>query len=203
MCLDVAQTAERLSILQEKQVIKDLTTYLRQKASQNDSLSDLSSLLVPSNSSQVGLILTERLINIPSEVVPPMYTMLLEEIAWALQEKEPYTFSHYLILSKTYSEVASTLDQEDNRPNKKKRQDTSGKRDKEVFYFHPEDQVLERHSVCHGYFDYTRQEHEGHSDSKRTFQELGIRPRGSMILIEGKRFEAAVKAVSEYLSPSG
>jgi len=31
--------------------------------------------------------------------------MLLEEIAWAQEEKEPYTFSHYLILSKTYIEV--------------------------------------------------------------------------------------------------
>jgi len=131
-----------------------------------------------------------------------MYTMLLEEIAWALEEKEPYTFSHYLILSKTYVEVISTLDEEDNRPNKKKRKDTGAKQDKETFYFHPEDELMERHSICHGHFPYTKQEHEGHADSKRAFQELGIRPQGSMILIEGKAFEGAVKAVSEYLSPS-
>lgn len=131
-----------------------------------------------------------------------MYTMLLEEIAWALEEKEPYTFSHYLILSKTYVEVTSTLDEEDNRPNKKKRKDTGAKQDKETFYFHPEDEVLERQSICHGHFSYTKQEPEGHADSKRAFQELGIRPQGSMILIEGKAFEGAVKAVSEYLSPS-
>ncbi len=131
-----------------------------------------------------------------------MYTMLLEEIAWALEEKEPYTFSHYLIISKTYAEVASTLDEENNRPNKKKRKDTGAKRDTETFYFHPEDEVLERHSICHGHFPYTKQEHEGHSDSKRTFQELGIRPQGSMILMEEKAFEGAVKAISEYLNPS-
>lgn len=131
-----------------------------------------------------------------------MYTMLLEEIAWALEEKEPYTFSHYLVLSKTYAEVASALDEGNNRPNKKKRKDTAAKQGTEIFYFHPEDEVLERHSICHGHFPYTNQEHEGHSDSKRAFQELGIRPQGSMILIEGKAFEGAVKSVSEYLSPS-
>ncbi len=189
-----------LYILQEKQVIKDLTTYLRQKTSRNPSLSPLSDLLSSPNSAQIGLILTERLVNIPSEVAPPMYTMLLEEIAWALEEKEAYTFSHYLILSKNYTEVASTLDEE-SRPSKKKKNDAGAKRANEVFYFHPEDEVLERHSLCHGSFDYTKQEHEGHSDSKRTFQELGIRPQGSMILIEGQKFEAAVKAISEYLSP--
>lgn len=131
-----------------------------------------------------------------------MYTMLLEEIAWAQEEKEPYTFSHYLILSKTYIEVASALDQEDNRPHKKKKKDAGAKQDKEIFYFHPEDEVLGRHSVCQGGFDYTKQEGEGHSDSKRTFQELGIKPQGHMILIEGKEFEGAVKVVTDYLKPS-
>lgn len=131
-----------------------------------------------------------------------MYKMLLEEIAWALEDKEPYTFSRYLILSKTYMEVASTLDEEESRPQKKKKKDAGAKQNKELFYFHPEDEVLERHSVCHGGFEYTKQEGEGHSDSKRTFQELGVRPQGHMILIEGKGFEGAVKAVAEYLKSS-
>ena len=47
----------------------------------------------------------------PSEISPPMYTMLLEEIQWALEEKEPYQFTHYLIWSKVYNEVASALDE--------------------------------------------------------------------------------------------
>ena len=91
-------------------------------------MAQLSNLLSPSTNSQVGLILTERLINMPSEIVPPMYTMLLEEIGWALEEKEPYTFSHYLILSKTYKEVDSKLDQEESRPTKKKKKGDCGSR---------------------------------------------------------------------------
>jgi len=93
-----------------------------------------------------------------------MYTMLLEEVAWALEEKEPYTFSHYLILSKTYWEVASKLDVEDDRPKKKKRNTDQSR---ELFYFHPEDEVFQRHAAGYGSFEYTRPVEDGQSDSKR------------------------------------
>jgi len=183
----------------EKPVIKDLTRYLIQKSSTIPTLSNsLQTILSPGSGSEVGLILTERVINIPSEVVPPMYTMLLEEISWALEEKEPYKFSHYLILSRTYNEVVSTLDQEDNRPQKKKKTINV---EKELFYFHPEDEVLQRHALGFGGFEYSKDEGEGKADSKRAFQEEGIRPQGHVILIEGANFERAVKDVGEFLSP--
>ena len=128
-----------------------------------------------------------------------MYTMLLEEINWALEENEPYDFSHYIIVSKTYEEIESQLDMEESRPQKKrKKSDQTGA---ERFYFHPEDEKFERHAMCSGSFEYTRQYDEGHSDSKRAFQEAGIRPVGSLIVIDKSKFEAAVNDVAEYLKP--
>jgi protein BCP1 len=184
--------------LQDKPVIKDLITYIQRKASKPGfaPLQDLLSLPSPP---AIGLVLTERLINIPAEVVPPMYTMLLEEIGWALEENEPYDFTHYLILSRTYEEVTSKLDQEEVRPQKKKKKAKNGKGD--VFYFHPEDEVFQRHALCYGNFTHTHQQPEGYSDSKRAFQEVGIRPQGHMILLEASKFEAAVADVREYLEP--
>lgn len=172
------------------------------------------------NGSRIGIILTERLINIPSEVVPPMYKMLLEEISWAVEEDEPYRFSHYVVLSKTYTEVESVLDDEEGdggnsgkgKKMKKKRQrmgmgkDGSSVRAAQeqdnIFYFHPEDEVLRRFATCWGGFEYVNQKGEGETDAKRTFQELGIRPQGHVILIEAGKFQAAVKAVEEYFAPS-
>ncbi|KMP02666.1 bcp1 [Coccidioides immitis RMSCC 2394] len=159
----------------------------------------LNELLSQPSVPQIGLILTERLINIPTEVIPPMYTMLLEEIQWALEASEPYQFTHYLIISKTYEEVESKLDMEDDRPQKKKKKAANGK--PETFYFHPEDEILQKHALCYSTYPYTHQQAEGHSDSKRAFQELGIRPHGSMILIEASKFETAVNAVKDYASP--
>lgn len=146
----------------------------------------------------IGLILTERVINMPSEVVPPMYNMLLEEMAWAVQDKEPYNFSHYLIVSKNYEEIESKLDLEESRPQKKKKK--AGE-NAQQFFFHPEDEVLQRHAMCTAPIEYTHQQDDGHSDSKRAFQEVGIRTNGSLTLIDGSKFEAAVKAVTEYLNP--
>ena len=187
-----------LQVHKEKAFVTNLIRYLKGKASSNPANSQLAELLLRPEVPPVGLILTERLINVPSEVAPLMYSMLLEEIQWALEEKEPYTFTHYLILSKTYKEVASKLDEEDDRPKKKKKASGSS----EVFYFHPEDEVFQRHTLCQGSFDYSTKQDEGHSDSKRAFQELGIKPQGHMMLIEAGKFKTAVKDVAEYLSPS-
>jgi len=182
-------------------VIKSITDYILGQANANTNLSPLKGLLDRNSKAQVGLILTERLINVPPQVVPPMYKMLLEEISWAIEEKEPYEFSYYLIFSKTYTEVSSSLDQEVDTPQKKKKkQKTSSQStaDASVFYFHPEDEVLIRHASIQGGFSYLR-EGEGQSDSKRAFQDLGIKPRGHVMLIEASRFEAAVKVVEDFV----
>jgi protein BCP1 len=164
-------------------------------------LSSFPDLISPSSQKEVGLILTERLINMPTEIVPPMYNMLMEEVEWANHDDEPYTFSHYLILSKTYKEVESKLDAEEARSSKKMKKDKSVADN--TFYFHPEDEILHKYALGYGNFDYTSESDEGRADSKRAFQEMGIVPQGHMILIERSRFEEAVKAVTGYLQSQG
>jgi protein BCP1 len=180
----------------EKKVIKDLTAYLVEKAKSSQALAPLSNVLA--SSSQVGLVLAERLINVPAEISPPMYTMLIDEIEAAVEDKEPYEFTHYLIISKTYLELASALDEEDAPRTKRSK---ASKTNRESFYFHPEDEVLQRHALALGSFEYSKDEGEGMADSKRAFSDMGIKPQGSMILIEASKFEGAVKAIGEYLSP--
>ena len=187
--------------MQDKPVIKILIDYLLQRTKSTTTLAPLSKLLKSEEDVQVGLILTERLMNIPSEVVPPMYRMLLEEIAWALEEKEPYHSTHYLILSKTYLEVTSNLDEE-TRPQKKKKKGRGMGDEKEVFYFHPEDEVLQRHALAWGGYTYTREEEDRQADARRAFQGAGIKPQGHAILIEAAKFESAVKDIEDFLRSS-
>ncbi|MCJ1390683.1 Mss4p nuclear export [Xylographa bjoerkii] len=182
----------------EKPVVKSLIDYIVRQTSTNSALSPVADLLQTSETTTVGLILTERLINIPSEVVPPMYRMLLEEITWAIEEKEPYSFSHYLIISKTYKEVSSKLDTGDDRPQKKKKKEDS----KQVFYFHPEDEVLQRHAIAYGDYTYVKEEADGQADAKRAFQDLGVKPQGHMILLEASQGEDTVKALEDFLRPA-
>ncbi|KAG9245011.1 p21-C-terminal region-binding protein-domain-containing protein [Calycina marina] len=179
----------------EKPVIKDLIKYIKEKAKTSPNLAPVEGILSPTV--QVGLVLTERLINAPAEISPPMYGMLIDEVESAVDDKEPYEFTHYLIISKTYQEIESTLDHEDAPKQKKSK---AGKSARETFYFHPEDEVLQRHALAYGTYEYTKDEGEGMADSKRAFQEMGIKPQGSMILIEARKFEGALKAIGEYLN---
>ncbi|CAI7589437.1 unnamed protein product [Penicillium manginii] len=181
----------------DKPVIQDLIKYIKTKAAANPSLAALNELLSQKTVPSIGLVLTERVINMPGQIVPPMYNMLLEEMAWAIQDKEPYSFTHYLIISRGYEEVESKLDIQESRPQKKSKK---GSKENPHYFFHPEDEVLQRHALCSGTLEFTHQQDDGHSDSKRAFQELGIRTNGSLILIDGAQFEPAVKAVGEYLS---
>ncbi|KND87830.1 Protein BCP1 [Tolypocladium ophioglossoides CBS 100239] len=175
----------------EKEPMKDILKYLVDKAQTNDSLSAIPRLINGGN--HIGLVFSERLINVPPEIGPPMYSMLIDEVEAAVEDKEPYEFTHYLILSKTYQEVESTLDVEDRK--RKKAKETSS-----IYYFHPEDEVLHKHAVAHGSFKYTKEE-DAVADSKRAFQEMGVKAFGHMILIEASKFEGAVKAINAYLSP--
>ncbi|KAL8804977.1 MAG: hypothetical protein Q9223_006496 [Gallowayella weberi] len=176
-------------------VIKQLIGYLGTQAATTPELLPLNHVLDPSSGNEVGLILTERLINIATELVPPMYDMLLEEVSWAIDDKELYTFTHYLIMSRTYLAVPSTFNQRTNRPNKKSKPNAKEgiEEGHSMYYFHPEDEVLQRHATLHGSFEHLKQPSEGASDAKSTFHDFGIKTRGHLILIEAARFEAAVK----------
>ena len=182
--LNLAQTAD-------KKPVADLVQYLAQKAGSNPSLAPVADILA--SNSRVGLILSDRLINMPSEIVPPMYSMLIDEIEAAVEDKEPYDFTHYLIVSKTYNEVQSTLDQGERK--RKKVKDEAA-----LCYFHPEDEVFQKHAVAYGSYPFTKDD-ESTADSKRAFQEMGVKSSGSMILLEASKFSEAVKAVGDYFSP--
>jgi protein BCP1 len=109
-----------------------------------------------------------------------------------VEDKEPYKFTHYLIVSKTYHEIESTLDVEERKKKK-------GKQDPALFYFHPEDEVLQKHAIAYGSYPFTKVD-DAVADSKRAFQEMGVMPMGSMILVEASKFAEAVQAIGDYLS---
>ena len=52
-----------------------------------------------------------------------------------MEDREPYEFTHYLIMSKTYNEVASNLPTEDQPPSKKKKGGKGDGGEAEMFYF--------------------------------------------------------------------
>ena len=180
-----------------KPVMQAIKAYLSSKA--RSSSTEAIAKVLDATDGQVGLVLTERVINMPHQTIPPMYTMLLEEINWAREAQEPYNFTHYLILSRAYTEVISQLEDAVPPSAKKSKPSSSAAVTPEVFYFHPEDEILKDRASASCAFEYTHQGDEGSSDSKRAFHETGVKAQGLMMLIDASRFDSTVKAVSEYL----
>ncbi|AET40260.1 protein-transporting protein BCP1 Ecym_5518 [Eremothecium cymbalariae DBVPG len=98
---------------------------------------------VESSNKSCGLIVGERLINMPNQVVPPLYKITLEDVKKVSGKGMAYDF--YVIVSRKY-EVSydDDDDDDDDDTNPRKRVKNS-----EVDYFHEEDRFLEKHSKIH------------------------------------------------------
>ena len=66
-------------------MIQSLKKYLMEKAKGNQGVTD-----VLTSEQEVGLVLSERIINMPPAVAAPSYKMLLEEIQWANEDVRPF-----------------------------------------------------------------------------------------------------------------
>lgn len=178
----------------EKPVVQSLAKYILDQAKKNPSLEPITQVM-NSSDAQVGFLLAERTMNVPTALIPPMYKMLAEEVEWAVKDNEPYKFTHYLIISKTYLEIASALDREDGQARKKQKKQSEA----QTFYYHPEDEITHRHATTFGNYSYDREEAEGQSDSRRAFQEEGIKPLGHMILLEASKYDALVADLEAFV----
>lgn len=208
-------TVLNLKVHGENEGIKKLLSYLfAQLAKDPSSASFLSTLKQTLESKTVGLIISERLLNIPIEIAPPMYKMLVEELQWAVDDGEPYIFDAYLVLSKTYKETTSALDAEEEadappEPAKKKwKFGAKGKAKKKVnepsattFYFHLEDELLVKEGVS-GSFPY-KADTEGTADAKRVFGEFGIVPRGFAVLVDKDGMTRAIENMQKVFPQEG
>lgn len=73
---------------------------------------------------------------VPPQTIPPAYKMLLDEIQWAIEDKEPFQFDHVILFSRTYREVEN--EPEDVvKPRKKQKQQTLN----HSFYY-PEEEIF-------------------------------------------------------------
>jgi protein BCP1 len=190
--LSVINISENLS----KPCVKTLVDYIFHKTSKQTEFNLMLRKLLAKNSKlKTGLIISERMINMPVEVVPPMYKMLFDEMEKAEDAHEKYEFDYFLVISKIYKLVTSTMDDEDKKAKKKKTVVAQEQMD----YFHYEDIILEEHAAYNGFYNYDQVKQE--TDSRRVFTEYGIDPKLSLILIDKDKLKATVPLMEEKFPP--
>ncbi|KAJ6512025.1 p21-C-terminal region-binding protein-domain-containing protein [Mycena vitilis] len=157
--------------------------------------------LFASPNNQVGLVLCERLVNMPVQTVPPMYRMLSDEIKWALADNEPYAFTHLLFVSRAYSLSAAEEEALANRAPQGKSKSAKKARKAQppaqarpadgVYSFHPEDACIEEHALHSLSYPFSASPEPREADS------FGLDVRGCLMLVEASRWEALVARMSE------
>ncbi|KAJ7596518.1 p21-C-terminal region-binding protein-domain-containing protein [Mycena floridula] len=197
-------TVLNMHVHQNHPSIKALAAYfLRQAASRDPSFHSILQNLFAQSDSHVGLVLCERLINMPVQVIPPMYNMLTEEIKAAVDQNQPYKFSHLIFVSRTYHLTPSEQEMlAQPRPSATK---SKSKRSKHrgpepqvaapadnIFSFHPEDDCIRQHS-SHA-LDYT---FIAASPEPRDQESFGLDTRGRMMLLPIEKFPDMVTKMGE------
>ncbi|KAA0046330.1 protein BCCIP-like protein [Cucumis melo var. makuwa] len=79
-------TALNLERYKDSRSIMDLKQYLLKVCKDNERENDLKKLLEEQTSS-VGLIVSQRLVNLPPQLLPPLYDALFDEISWATEDE--------------------------------------------------------------------------------------------------------------------
>ncbi|KAF8525254.1 p21-C-terminal region-binding protein-domain-containing protein [Hysterangium stoloniferum] len=189
-------TVLNLAVHKDNVAIKTLTQYILKKAAASPSLQSMLQTLFTTQ--QVAFVFSERLINMPVQVVPPMYRMLSDEMQWAIEENEPYTFSHYIFISRTYRLSA----EEENAMEDVQMTSPPTKRSKKKFTpaakptvpsvhsFHPEDEQIQK-------FAAHTLDYEFSNKQPREQDSFGTDVAGRLMLMPADRFPALVRAMAE------
>jgi len=198
-------TVLNMHVHQNHPSIKALINYVLHKSSDNPGLhTTLQSLFAQSNS-QVGFVFCERLINMPVPVIPPMYRMLNDELKWAVDDGEPYTFTHLLFISRTYhlspDEEASMLQQP--RSKRKKRVPKTNTNavppQNGIYSFHPEDEYIMQLASHTHHYPYSSQQQQQPRDK----ESFGLDTRGRIMLVPGEKLGELVRGLGERFGEMG
>ncbi|KAF9915489.1 Mss4p nuclear export [Lobosporangium transversale] len=179
--------------LKPSQAMVQIRDYVFTKSKQNEKLHvKLKELLSAGSSKEVGLIISERFINMPVETAPPMWRMLLEEVKDAVERGLPFNFEYYLLLCPTYHEVApkTDFDEDTPKPSRKKAKMV----DPVTFFFHPEEEMLQQYAEFTQDFKLTTPPTV--AESRNTFEDYGIAPARRMMLIHRDKIPEVVQLMT-------
>ncbi|KAI4893583.1 hypothetical protein NFI96_021376 [Prochilodus magdalenae] len=138
-------------------------------------------------SQAVGLLLSERFINVPPQIALPLYRQLLDEMAEAQRTNKPSGKCHYcLLISKTCQEAKKTIP-------------TRGPPKEDVMFVNAEEEFFYEQAVAK--FNYSVQEEADSCLAGRwSFDDVPMKPFRTVSLIPMDRMPVIMDKLKEYLT---
>ncbi|KAG7090595.1 hypothetical protein E1B28_009700 [Marasmius oreades] len=188
--------------------IKALTSYILEKSCSNSSFHSYLHGLFSQTEKHVGLVICERLVNMPVETIPPMYRMLTDELKAAISQNSAFQFTDLIFISRTYHLTEedesflinnATVRTSSKKRSKKSQEPPEEKRPADGIYdFHPEDvHIKALASYCADY-EFNRAPSE-----PRDKESFGLDTRARVIIVPVSRFEELVKRMNAAYAVNG
>ncbi|KAJ1430590.1 BCP1 family [Sesbania bispinosa] len=123
----------------EQKCVMSLKEFLLLKACQEKGVSDHLRLLLGEQARNVGLLVSQRVVNLPPQLLPHLYDALFDEVSWATEDeptedlRNSFQFKHYIILSKIYK-----------HKNVEQKRKLSSDSDEATIYIKPEDEIFHK-----------------------------------------------------------
>uniref|UniRef100_A0A6Q2WZ24 Protein BCCIP homolog n=2 Tax=Esox lucius TaxID=8010 RepID=A0A6Q2WZ24_ESOLU len=167
--------------------VKDLILGQCEKSCPHSVTDELEKVL-DDTSKPVGLLLSERFINVPPQIALPLHKQLQEEMAEAQRTNKPSGRCHYcLMISKTYKEPSNTVPARGAAP-----------KDQLMFVNAEEEFFYEQATIK---FHYSVQEETDTVLSGRwSFEDVPMKPQRTVMVIPADRISAVMDKLKEYLT---
>eukprot|EP01133_Synstelium_polycarpum_P008025 gene8025-9428_t len=159
----------------------------------------------------LGIVLSERFLNVPYQLVPHFHQFLHWDIELLSESKNEFKFDDFIFISSfgvaaeqddmpNDIQEADTSDQEEYVPQTKKTAGKSGGeapvKAGEIIYFKPEDKYLKKHASTWFTFNIPYEYGPG---ARWTF-EGGVHRKGLVMVVPASSMNAALKEIKEKLS---
>ncbi|KAI3696276.1 hypothetical protein L1987_79288 [Smallanthus sonchifolius] len=115
----------------------------------------------------VGLLISQRVVNLPPQLLPPLYDGLFDEISWATEDepteelRRSFGFKYYLIISKMYKHK--------NGDQQKKH---SSSIEEAIIYLKPEDEIF--HNLSAWSFYFPLHTHQDTTNELKDYRSMGL-----------------------------
>ncbi|KAJ7569542.1 hypothetical protein O6H91_01G083000 [Diphasiastrum complanatum] len=142
-------TALNLERYKAHSCMQEIRTFLMEKCGSTSEAGKLEALWQKQQG--VGLIVNERLVNVPVDLAPPLYEGLFQEIAWATEDepiqslRDAFKFTDYLILTRVYQEIPKKKGSAKSKNKKTKKKPRNLPQEvANLIYIKPEDEIFHK-----------------------------------------------------------
>ncbi|XP_041985185.1 protein BCCIP homolog [Aricia agestis] len=167
-------TVINLTKRKDEKCIQEIRQLLTTLANENadEKTKSLVNKILAESSNHVGLVINERILNIPAAISVPLFSSLQNELQKAIQKNMPYTFQYLVWICKTYK-IADD--------------------DSEVLFANQEEKPLTEEALASFDVDVTEQADLSQWD----YDGGAMTPCRKVLIFDGKKFDTLVRLLKE------